>query len=36
VNGAGLAEGDGAGIAGESLVAITSPSGGEVLLFDLP
>ena len=34
VNGAGLAEGDGAAIADESLVAITSPSGGEVLLFD--
>jgi redox-sensitive bicupin YhaK (pirin superfamily) len=36
VNGTGLAEGDGAGIAGESLVAITAPSGGEILLFDLP
>jgi redox-sensitive bicupin YhaK (pirin superfamily) len=36
VNGMGLAEGDGAGIASESLVAITSPSGGEILLFDLP
>ena len=36
VNGAGLAEGDGAAVEGESLLAITAPSGGEVLLFDLP
>lgn len=36
VNGTGLAEGDGAGLADESLVAVTAPSGGEVLLFDLP
>jgi quercetin 2,3-dioxygenase len=36
VNGTPLAEGDGAGIADERLLAITSPSGGEVLVFDLP
>jgi quercetin 2,3-dioxygenase len=36
VNGTTLREGDGAGIAGETLVAIASPTGGEVLLFDLP
>ena len=36
VNGTGLAEGDGAAVEGESLLAITAPSGGEVLLFDLP
>jgi redox-sensitive bicupin YhaK (pirin superfamily) len=36
VNGTRLAEGDGAGVADERLVAIASPAGGEVLLFDLP
>jgi len=36
VNGTPLREGDGAGIGGETLVALGSPTGGEVLLFDLP
>jgi redox-sensitive bicupin YhaK (pirin superfamily) len=36
VNGTRLTEGDGAGVADERLVAIASPMGGEVLLFDLP
>ena len=36
VNGTPLHEGDGAGIVGEALVAIGAPTGGEVLLFDLP
>ena len=36
VNGMPFEEGDGAGVAGETLVAITAPTGGEVLLFDLP
>jgi hypothetical protein len=36
VNGATLGEGDGAGLGGEPLLAIASPTGGEVLLFDLP
>jgi hypothetical protein len=36
VNGTTLGEGDGAGLGGEPLLAIASPAGGEVLLFDLP
>jgi redox-sensitive bicupin YhaK (pirin superfamily) len=36
VNGMRLAEGDGAGVRDERLVAIASPAGGEVLVFDLP
>ena len=36
VNGTQLDEGDGAGVAGETLVGIASPTGAEVLLFDLP
>jgi quercetin 2,3-dioxygenase len=36
VNGTHLAEGDGAGVSNEPLLAIASPTGGEVLLFDLP
>jgi len=36
VNGTPLDEGDGGGVAGETMVAVTSPSGGELLLFDLP
>jgi redox-sensitive bicupin YhaK (pirin superfamily) len=36
VNGNSLGEGDGLGAEGERLLAIASPAGGEVLLFDLP
>ena len=36
VNGTPLDEGDGAGITGETMIAVASPAGGEVLLFDLP
>jgi len=36
VNGTTLHEGDGAGITAEACVAIASPPGAEVLLFDLP
>jgi redox-sensitive bicupin YhaK (pirin superfamily) len=36
VNGTRLDEGDGAAVADERLVAIASPTGGEVLVFDLP
>jgi redox-sensitive bicupin YhaK (pirin superfamily) len=36
VNGTRLDEGDGAAVVDERLVAIASPTGGEVLVFDLP
>ena len=36
LNGTALREGDGAGVQDESLLAVTSPRGAEVLLFDLP
>jgi redox-sensitive bicupin YhaK (pirin superfamily) len=36
VNGQACVEGDGAGVADESLVAIATAAGAEVLLFDLP
>jgi hypothetical protein len=36
VNGTALEEGDGAGLVGETMVAVASPTGGEVLVFDLP
>ncbi len=36
VDGGRLREGDGLGIADETAIAVASPTGGEVLLFDLP
>jgi hypothetical protein len=36
LNSTRLDQGDGAGVEGEALLAITSPSGGEVVVFDLP
>src|SRR5262245_44721636 len=36
VNGTALEEGDGAGIAGETMVAVASATGAEALVFDLP